>query len=98
MHGELHPQLGACAQQVTQSVPDDLIFTRIQPGVYKILEAEVAQLKQAQHGTTAMSVPWWTRRFGAFQDDPMYDEAVRLGVAYRQSQPTPEDAHVSVGH
>ena len=62
------------------------------------LETEVAQLKQARHGTTAMSVPWWTRRFGAFQDDPMYDEAMRLGAAYRQAQPTSEDEHVSAGY
>ena len=62
------------------------------------LEAEVMQLKRAWQGTTKMSVPWWERRFGAFKDDSMYDEAMRLGAAYRQTQPTPEDADVSLGH
>lgn len=55
------------------------------------LEAEVAQLKRERHRTTHMLVPWWERRFGAFQDDPMYDAAMRLGAAYRTSQPTSED-------
>lgn len=45
------------------------------------------QTRTAAH--PPLSVPWWVRRFGAFQDDPIYDEAMRLGVAYRQSQPTP---------
>jgi hypothetical protein len=62
------------------------------------LEAEVMQLKRAWQGATNMSVPWWERRFGAFKDDPMYDEAMRLGVAYRQSQPTSEDEDISLEH
>ena len=62
------------------------------------LEAEVIQLKRAWQGATKMSVPWWERRFGAFKDDPMYDEAMRLGAVYRQSQPAPEDEDVSPGH
>jgi hypothetical protein len=62
------------------------------------LEAEVAQLKRAQQSTMQTSSPWWAQRFGAFQNDPMYDEAMRLGAAYRQSQPTSEDEHVPVGH
>jgi len=52
------------------------------------LEAEVAQLKREQQGVAEMPLPWWERRFGAFKDDPIYDEAMRLGVAYRTSQPT----------
>jgi hypothetical protein len=62
------------------------------------LEAEVMQLKRAWQGATNMSVPWWERRFGAFKDDPMYDAAMRLGAAYHQSQPAPEDKNVSLGH
>jgi hypothetical protein len=62
------------------------------------LETEVAQLKRERHDATLLSLPWWARRFGAFQDDPMYDEAMRLGAAYRQSQSPPEDTHVSSGH
>lgn len=51
------------------------------------LEAQVAQLlaeKQAEKN----EVPWWQRWKGAFQDDEMYDEAMRLGAEYRRSQPT----------
>jgi len=56
------------------------------------LEAEVERLKQARMGEPAKTeMPWWERRFGAFKDDPMYEEAMRLGVEYRRSQPTPAD-------
>lgn len=57
------------------------------------LEAEVARLKhvpQTQQEQAAKK-PWWERRFGAFKDDPMYDEAMRLGAEYRRSQPTSAD-------
>jgi hypothetical protein len=59
------------------------------------LEAEIAQLKQERSSTAAVSVPWWERRFGAFKDDPIYDEAMRLGAEYRKSQPTPADDDAS---
>jgi hypothetical protein len=62
------------------------------------LEAEVMQLKRAWKGATNMSVSWWERRFGTFKDDLMYDEAMRLGAVYRQSQPAPEDEDVPLRH
>lgn len=31
-------------------------------------------------------VPWWEQRAGTFADDPIYDEAMRLGREYRESQ------------
>src|SRR5712692_3228202 len=40
MDGELHTQLGACPQQVTQGVLDDLLLTRIQPGLYQIVDMQ----------------------------------------------------------
>src|SRR5438046_2951787 len=55
------------------------------------LEADVARLKQERFSPEETDVPWWERRFGAFKDDPAYDEAMRLGEVYRQSQPTPAD-------
>jgi hypothetical protein len=55
------------------------------------LEADVARLKQEQARKSEAVVPWWERRFGAFKDDPAYDEAMQLGAAYRQAQPTPVD-------
>jgi hypothetical protein len=59
------------------------------------LEAEVARLKQERVNTVEAPVPWWERRFGAFRDNPAYDEAMRLGAQYRHSQPTAADDDVS---
>lgn len=59
-----------------------------------VLEAEVAQLKRGKK-MADKTIPWWERRFGAFKDDPMYEEAERLGTAYRRSQPMPGDEDVS---
>ena len=28
----------------------------------------------------------WERRFGAFKDDPLYDESVKAGAEYRKAQ------------
>jgi len=55
------------------------------------LEAQVAHLlsdKQPAALAANTGVPWYERRYGAFQDDEMYDEAMRLGAEYRRSQPT----------
>ena len=57
------------------------------------LEAEVALLKRQRTLTTERK-PWWEQRWGAFKDDPMYEEAMRLGAEYRKSQPTPADDDV----
>ena len=51
------------------------------------LEAQVANLL-ADKSAANIDTPWWQRRYGAFQDDEMYDEAMRLGAEYRRSQPT----------
>ena len=48
------------------------------------LEAEVIRLKskiEAMQTTT----PWWEQIAGTFQNDLMYEEAMRLGRHYRQS-------------
>ena len=59
------------------------------------LEAEVTLLKRQHSTPTEQKIPWWEQRWGAFKDDPMYDEAMRLGAEYRKSQPTPADDDVS---
>ncbi len=56
-----------------------------------VLEAEFAKLKQSVECGPDSDKPWWEARFGAFKDDPLYEEAVRLGADYRKSQPTPAD-------
>ncbi len=53
----------------------------------EILEAEVALLKsKAEKKGDTTELPWWKQRIGIFADDPMYDEAMRLGREYRLSQ------------
>jgi hypothetical protein len=52
------------------------------------LEQEVLQLKS--NASNGSSQPWWQRIAGRFENDPVYDEIVRLGREYRQAQ-LPED-------
>jgi hypothetical protein len=48
------------------------------------LEAEVRHL-QRKFDELDTSQPWWKQIVGTFEDDPMYDEAMKLGRHYRQS-------------
>ncbi len=51
------------------------------------LEAEVASLKsKVEKNSNTDKAPWWEQRMGVFADDPIYDEAMRLGREYRESQ------------
>lgn len=50
------------------------------------LEKEVAVLKQKIEKEEKSKEPWWNQIAGTFADDPMYDEAMRLGREYRLSQ------------
>jgi hypothetical protein len=54
-----------------------------------ILEAEVARLKASvpnqSAGEKKSNHAWLEQVFGSFADDPAYDEAMRLGRAYRES-------------
>jgi hypothetical protein len=56
-----------------------------------LLEAEVAHLRQ-QVGTHTAPTPWWEAILGTFANDPMYEEAMRLGREYRQSLRSDEDS------
>ena len=47
------------------------------------LEAEVARLKEALEKDTR---PWTDKITGAFANDPAFEEAMRLGRKYRESQ------------
>ena len=49
------------------------------------LEAEVAQMKEQLAQTTESSRTWLDEIFGAFDNDPIYEEAMRLGRKYRES-------------
>lgn len=48
------------------------------------LEAELTQLKQMLSGVLQKQVPWWLQVAGSFEDDPTFDEAVRLGQEWRK--------------
>ncbi|WP_395095255.1 hypothetical protein [Armatimonas sp.] len=49
-----------------------------------LLEREMVQVKAKTKIKDTR--PWWERRFGAFKDDPLYDEAVKAGEEYRKAQ------------
>ncbi len=49
------------------------------------LEAEVSRLKQRLVTVTQPAKPWWQEIYGTFANDPMYEEAMRLGREYRES-------------
>lgn len=53
------------------------------------LEAEIASLKkkvQRLEKIEGLDTPWWEKIAGKFADDPIYDEAMRLGREYRLAQ------------
>jgi hypothetical protein len=56
------------------------------------LETEVARLKRKLEEQETIR-PWWEQIAGAFQNDSLYERAMRLGQHYRRSlrpkPPTP---------
>jgi len=48
------------------------------------LEAELASLKSKLEGLSP-SKPWWERIAGTFENDPIYEKAMKLGRQYRRS-------------
>ena len=56
------------------------------------IELELAQLKrQVHHGPPLASIPWWERIAGSFANSEHYDETMRLGREYRESQQPKDD-------
>lgn len=49
------------------------------------LEAEVARLKEKIEKQDATRDPWIEKVWGAFANDPAFDEAMQLGREYRES-------------
>ena len=49
------------------------------------LEAEVAHLKEQLANVARSKGDWLNEIYGAFENDPIYDEAMRLGREYRES-------------
>jgi hypothetical protein len=54
-----------------------------------LLEEKVARLTNEPKGPPA--APWWKKIVGVYKDDPEFDEAERLGKAYRESQRPQQD-------
>ena len=50
------------------------------------LEEEVARLKALVEGKEKPKDPWLETVWGAFANDPAFEEAMRLGREYRESQ------------
>jgi len=58
------------------------------------LEAEVEQLKQQREmDKSDDTVPWWKKIVGVYQNDPEFEEAVRLGREWRESE-GPSDENI----
>lgn len=57
------------------------------------LETKMEQLQQKHAaGPPQDTRPWWEQISGTFKDDPVYDEAMRLGREYRESfRPTDDE-------
>lgn len=53
-----------------------------------LLEQEVKELRQTQKPADSGTGnnQWVNAIFGAFKDDPLYDEAVKAGEEYRKAQ------------
>lgn len=50
-----------------------------------VLEAEVARLKEQLKKAVPSRGDWLNDIYGAFADDPHFEEAMRLGREYRES-------------
>lgn len=58
-----------------------------------VLEAEVARLKEQLDNSVPANADWLEGVYGAFADDPHFEEAMRLGREYRESlRPKPRRA------
>jgi hypothetical protein len=49
------------------------------------LEADVARLKEQLESAVPPRGDWLDEIYGAFADDPHFEEAMRMGRAYRES-------------
>ncbi len=49
------------------------------------LELELAQMKQVLAESSRRKNPWWLELAGSCENDPTFDEAVRLGQEWRKS-------------
>lgn len=50
------------------------------------LEGDVAHLKLAARYSRLPQKRWWRKLLGKYENDPDFEEAMRLGREYRESQ------------
>jgi hypothetical protein len=50
-----------------------------------VLEREMAQIKRLLRTKSGPAEPWWERIAGVFEDDPVFEQAMKLGRQYRES-------------
>lgn len=58
------------------------------------LEAIERELERLKQGPPLRDGAWWVRTAGAFKDDPMFEEVIRLGREYRESQQPGDEPEV----
>jgi hypothetical protein len=49
-----------------------------------VLEEELASLRRTVEGSEGLK-PWWERIAVTFENDPIYEQAMKLGRQYRRS-------------
>lgn len=54
-----------------------------------VLETEMAQVKQKIEAAAEPAKPWWQEIYGTFANDPLHEEAMRLGRESREAQRPP---------
>ena len=55
------------------------------------LEDKIKEMEQQETDKPTDAPRGWQRFVGAFQDDPGFEEAVRLGREWRESEPVLDD-------
>jgi hypothetical protein len=50
-----------------------------------VLETELVQMKQMLSTSLQEKEPWWLKIAGSFENDPNFDEAIRLRQEWRES-------------
>ncbi len=56
-------------------------------GRVTVLERELRKVQTSlKVATKASQTPWWEQQAGQFKDDPLFDEIVTAGQAYRRSK------------
>lgn len=56
-----------------------------------VLENELSTLK-SKFARIENGEPWWKHRTGLFENDPIHDEAMKLGREWRDKQPSNGDS------